>query len=351
MKDKVSIFIKNNYKEVVFQLVVSIFLYIVYSFNQETLTVFTDHLHRFVPYKISFFTNYMLAAYVINYVLLPKLLFKKKILAFIGSVMALIVVVILIDEFFLEKIYFPTTRGAYFPGVLFSLVETLPVIILFVGCKFAWDFHKKEREVEVLKSLVKDSELQFLKSQLNPHFLFNNLNNLYAYALKESPKTPSIILELSAVLRYMLYDCKEDYVALHKEMDHLKSFIALYELQIGSRGVVHVTLNNLANGYSIAPLILMVFIENAFKHSTSSQSEGLKISIDISVSEDGVLKFSCKNHYMDCSNTDHLANGIGLENVKKRLNLLYASKHNLKITDINHSFEVLLTMNLLKKQV
>jgi len=349
MKKNIFTFLKKNYKEIIFQSVVTIFLYLVYAINQETLAVFIDNSNNIIPYKISFFSNYMFAAYIINYVLLPKLLFKGKLFYFILSVVVLIIGVILIDEFFLEQIYFPTTRGAYFPGVLFSLVETLPVIILFVGCKFAWDFDKKKREVERLESLVKDSELQFLKSQLNPHFLFNNLNNLYAYALQESPKTPSIILELSAVLRYMLYDCKEDYVALHKEIDHLKSFIALYELQIGNRGVVAVSFKNLSTGYSIAPLILMVFIENAFKHSTSSQSIDLKITIDIATSVEGILTFSCKNHYLDSSNTDKLAHGIGLENVKKRLNLLYPEKFNLKVTDINYSFEVLLNMNLFKK--
>ncbi|EAR12951.1 putative two-component system sensor but no kinase domain [Polaribacter irgensii 23-P] len=344
------IFIKKNCKEIVFQSVVTFFLYLVYAINQEAYSAFTDTAQKFIPYKISFFANYMFAAYCINYVLLPKLLFKGKRFYFMGSVVVLIIAVILIDEFFLEQIYFPKTRGAYFPGILFSLVETLPIIILFVGCKFAWDFDTKKREVERLKLFVKESELQFLKSQLNPHFLFNNLNNLYAYALQESPKTPSIILELSAVLRYMLYDCKADYVALHKEIDHLKSFIALYELQIGSRGVIAVSFNNLSSGYSIAPLILMVFIENAFKHSTSSQSVDLKITVDMAVSKEGVLTFSCKNDYLDSSNTDNLAQGIGLENVQKRLNLLYPEKFNLEITDINNRFEVGLNMNLLKKQ-
>lgn len=344
------IFIKKNYKEIIFQSVVTFFLYLVYAINQEAHSAFTDTPQKFIPYEISFFSNYMFAAYSINYVLLPKFLFKGKLFYFTLSVVVLIIAVILIDEFFLEQIYFPKTRGAYFPGILFSLVETLPIIILFVGCKFAWDFDKKKREVERLQLLVKDSELQFLKSQLNPHFLFNNLNNLYAYALQESPKTPSIILELSAVLRYMLYDCREDYVALHKEMDHVKSFIALYELQIGSRGEIVVSFNNLSSGYYIAPLILMVFIENAFKHSTSSQSVDLKITVDIVVSVDGVLTFSCKNHYLDISNTDNLAQGIGLENVQKRLNLLYPEKFNLKVTDINYSFEVLLSMNLFKKK-
>src|SRR5690606_25564746 len=116
-----------------------------------------------------------------------------------------------VDEYFLERVYFPEIRGTYFPGVAFTIIETLPLILIFVLFKLAWDFNRKQRELDRLKSLVQESEIKFLKSQVNPHFLFNNLNNLYAKALKQSPKTPEIILELSSVLRFMLYDSKEAY--------------------------------------------------------------------------------------------------------------------------------------------
>lgn len=130
--------------------------------------------------------------------------------------------------------------------------------------------------------MVKDSELQFLKSQINPHFLFNNLNNLYSHAIENSPKTPSIIIELSSVLRYMLYDCKENYVSLEKEISHLKNFTELYKLQIEHRGNIQFKTDTFENSkFKIAPLILMVFIENAFKHSTSNQSDNIHITINV----------------------------------------------------------------------
>lgn len=124
---------------------------------------------------------------------------------------------------------------------------------MIVAFKLAWDASVKQREVNELKDLIKESELQFLKSQINPHFLFNNLNNLYSYALDNSPKTPSIILELSSVLRYMLYDCKENFVPLAKEIKHLKNFTALNELQIEDRGSVRFETENLGGNYTIAP--------------------------------------------------------------------------------------------------
>jgi len=177
--------------------------------------------------------------------------------------------------------------------------------------------------------------------------LFNNLNNLYSYSIENSPKTPSIILELSSVLRYMLYDCKEDYVCLVKEIQHLKNFTALNELQVEHRGEIQFKhSNDIPTHFNIAPLILNVFIENAFKHSTNSQSDNIKININIIIDEKGFVKFICKNNFLPLNNDKYLSKGIGLENVKKRLNLLYPNDHTLSINETHNSYEVILLMNL-----
>ncbi|GAA3620116.1 sensor histidine kinase [Flavivirga jejuensis] len=343
---KAVFFFKKNYEEIIFQIIVSISLFLFYSYNQGVSLYNEPGTGKIIPYELSFFCNYMVAAMLINYVLLPKIYSKKRFTLFFVALVLLISIVILIDEFVLEKIYFPDTRGVYFPGILFTLIETLPTIVVFVGFKFAWDYNKKQSEIETLKTLVQESELQFLKSQINPHFLFNNLNNLYAYAIEKSPKTPSIILELASVLRYMLYDCKEDYVSLSKEIMHLKNFTALYKLQIEHRGDIQFNSGVKTPHFTIAPLILMVFIENAFKHSTASQSENIVIHINIDVSEVGELHFTCKNGFSPIANTNNLSKGIGLINVKKRLHLLYPNAHDLKITDSNNIFNVELILQL-----
>lgn len=319
-------------------------MFLFFSYSQDSYSKYSE---SDLLCKISFFLNYAIAALVVNYALLPLFYYKRKFYLTFIFFCLIITCVILVDEFFLEKIYFPQTRGAYFPGITFSLVETVPIIIIFVGFKLAFDFNKKQSEIEALKNLVKESELQFLKSQINPHFLFNNLNNLYAYAIESSPKTPSIILELSSVLRYMLYDCKENLVLLKKEIEHLKNFTALNELQIEDRGVINFhTSDNTSTLFYIAPLILNVFIENAFKHSLASQTENINIDISINTSEKGLLVFSCKNNFQTKSNTHNLSKGIGLENVQKRLNLLYPNAHDLKIHDNGYLFNVVLTMQL-----
>ncbi|WP_245726468.1 sensor histidine kinase [Pricia antarctica] len=331
-------FLKNTSKEVFFQLLLHIVLFLFFSFDKNEPEI--------SGFKIVAFINYALGALLINYVFLPRFFYKKKYLIFFLSVVLVIAGIIAIEELVLERIYYPDTRGKHFPGVIFSLLDVMPVITILAGFKFAWDASKKQHEVDQLKSSVKESELQFLKSQINPHFLFNNLNNLYSYAIDNSPKTPSIILELSSVLRYMLYDCKENFVPLTKEVEHLKNFTQLNELQIEERGTVTYQTENIGTGYRIAPLILTVFVENAFKHSTASQSEDIVIDISIDVTDKGTLQFECLNSFRPTTNTNELSHGIGLENVKKRLEIIYPNAHELTISETDTLYSVKLEIRL-----
>lgn len=331
-------FFNDTTKEVVFQLLLHTVLFLFFSFDKNEPQI--------QEFKVVLFLNYAIGALIINYVLLPNFFYKKKYWSFFLSVAIIIAAIISIEEFVLEQIYYPDTRGQRFAGVIYCLLDVLPVITILTGFKFAWDASKKQLEVEKLQSSIKESELQFLKSQINPHFLFNNLNNLYSYAIDQSPKTSSIILELSSVLRYMLYDCKEKFVPLQKEIEHLKNFTKLNELQIEERGKVSFQAENIPTGYQIAPLILTVFVENAFKHSTASQSNDIAIDININVSEKGLLHFKCKNTFQPLGNTDSLSKGIGLQNVKKRLQILYTDAHELSINEGNGEYTVLLKMQL-----
>ncbi len=333
--------LNSTSKEVVFQILLHVVLFVFFSFDKNEPSI--------QEFKIVTFIDYALGAFVINYILLPRFFYKKKYLLFFLSVAVIVTAIIMIEELVLEAVYYPDTRGKHFRGIVYSLLDAMPVIMILAGFKFAWDASKKQLEVDELRSSVKESELLFLKSQINPHFLFNNLNNLYSYAIEQSPKTPSIILELSSVLRYMLYDCKEKYVALSKEIEHLKNFTQLNEMQIEERGKVTFKTKNIKSGYQIAPLILTVFIENAFKHSTASQSKDIFIDIDIKVSDTGMLAFKCENSFQHVTNTDNLSNGIGLQNVKKRLLLLYPNVHELTISDSGEVYTVHLTMQLKKE--
>lgn len=343
--ERIRKFSEQHYKEILYQGVLLIVLFVFFSHGQDGFESMSLE-SILLPYKFAFFANYMFAGLVINYVLLPGFYYRKRPFWFFVFVALVVLIAILIDEIVLEQIYFPDTRGKYFPGIAFTLIETLPIILIMLAFKFAWDFNKKQSEIDSLKALVKENELQFLKSQINPHFLFNNLNNLYSYALVNSPKTPSIILELSSVLRHLLYDCSQDEVLLSKEIEQLKNFTSLYELQIEHRGEVDFSTDMGETDYFIAPLILMVFIENAFKHSSHSQSDKIKIDIDIRMNEEGTLVFVCKNNYLPAVKDKDIAKGIGLENVRKRLNLLYPKTHQLEIRDDGRFYEVTLRLEL-----
>ncbi|UTW61737.1 histidine kinase [bacterium SCSIO 12741] len=306
-----------------------------------------DGRHEVIEFSdLPFFLFYTLVAAVINYVLIPRFFYTKKLGLFWGLLAILMLILYVAEEMVLEPLFVGGKRAAHISNVFFTLFSILPILFMMVGFKLALDALQKQQELEELKGLVKESELRYLKSQINPHFLFNHLNNLYSYAIEQSPKTPGIILELSSVLRYMLYDCKEDYVPLSKEMDHLKNFTALSELQIEQRGKVNYSAHLNTGPFKIAPLLLSVFVENAFKHSVASQAEDIEIDIQVEVDEGGQLRFSCSNSYQQTSNTDSLSQGIGLHNVKKRLHLLYPDRHTLDIDSSQEQFRVHLTLQL-----
>lgn len=330
-------------QELLFQFILLTVVFIFYSFDHRRRDFRVD------IQELVFFLNYVLAAFFINYYLLPRYLYRKKYLLFVGWIVLVITFVIVMEEGVLEKIYYPDTRGTHFPGVFFNLVGALPTITILTGFKFAWDALTKQKQLEQLQVAVKESELLYLKSQINPHFLFNNLNNLYAYALEKSEKTPGIILELSGVLRYMLYECQEKFVPLKNELEQLGNFINLSQLQFEERGeVIFEVTRPLPAGYRIAPLILSVFVENAFKHSLSSQSKNIKIAIHVKVDESGHLWFTCTNSFSEQSNTNDLSKGIGLENVRKRLDLLYPAAYELDICAKEEWYKVDLRLDLKK---
>lgn len=336
MNDSKTLFSRPGW-EIVLQALFFAVVFVLLSFDRQNPTFY---FHQFV-----FFLNYVVAVIFLTYVLFPRYLFTKKFVKFAIWFVFVILAVVLVEELVLEMLFFPDTRGAHIL-IFYSIIDVFPTIIILASFKLWWDIIKKQKEVDELKVSAQRNELNFLKSQINPHFLFNNLNNLYAYALENSPKTPLIIVELSSVLRYMLYECNDEYVPLQNELRQLNNFIKLNDLQIEDRGVVEYdSPESIDSNLKIAPLLLMVFVENAFKHSTGSLTEGIQIKISVEV-ERNQLTFRCKNSYTAESNNESLPQGIGLQNVKKRLELSYPNAHTLEISDKSGVYEVRLTVLL-----
>ncbi len=328
-------------RELVFQVVLHLVLFIFFCLERKT--EFSISLSKGV-----YFFTYAVIAGIINYHLLPRYLYCKNYKVFIIGIILLLLLAIGMEELVLEQIFYPDTRGQKFPGFIFTLIEILPLLTIFTGFKFAWDANEKNKELLELKETVKEDELKYLRSQINPHFLFNHLNNIYSFAVEESKKTPDIILRLASVLRYMLYDCKADKVPLYKEIGHLQDYITLNELTIEGRGKVAYQIPMVDDGLFIAPLILNVFVENAFKHSSNSQSEDIDIRINLILVDD-VLTFECSNSFLLSSNDQGLNKGIGLDNVRKRLDIIYPNKHALSIESKERLFNVRLRIDLKKE--
>lgn len=215
-----------------------------------------------------------------------------------------------------------------------------------MGIKFFkyWDF-KRQDWLKAQQERITD-ELKLLKAQVHPHFLFNTLNNIYSFSLENSLKTPELILKLSSLLSYMLYDCKTDEVRLEKELEILKNYIELESERYGD--CIDISWNvsgNISEQY-IAPLMLIPFIENAFKHGTSEQIEKSWLSVDISV-KNNILKAKIANSKNEC--TTYRENGIGISNVRKRLAFIYPDNHELKLNDDGQFFVVSLMIRLAEK--
>ncbi|MEM0939899.1 MAG: histidine kinase [Bacteroidota bacterium] len=325
--------------EIVFQAVLHLTVFVFYIYERGYIAL--------PAYKIVYFICYAVAAGFINYFLMPRYLYRQKFLLFGLGLVIVFATVMAGEELVLEYMFFPLERAPLFPGVYFTLLEILPTIAILSGFKFAWDAIQKQVELQGIKRDMEEGELQFLKSQINPHFLFNNLNNLYSHSLRRSPKTPEIILEMSGLLRYMLYECKEQFVSLEKEMEQLQNFVKLSELQVETRGCVAFETSELQPGYKIAPLILLVFVENAFKHAQALQTKDIEIRVKIS-QEGTILRFYSGNNYIPSSRSSMNGHGIGLENVKKRLDYLYPNAHRLSITSNKQWYEVNLTLELEK---
>jgi len=197
----------------------------------------------------------------------------------------------------------------------------------------------KLKETESEKILA---ELQTLKAQINPHFLFNTLNNLYSLSIEKSDKSPELILKLSDMMSYILYDCKVEQISLKQEIDFIENYLELEKHRFEDQVQVRFNHSNIDETISVAPLLFIPFVENAFKHGGSN--DVLSIDIVIRTNADALL-FEIQNSvYSDDMMKQKKKSGIGIENVKRRLNLLYPGMHSLKIEKNDESFNVKLTI-------
>ncbi len=238
------------------------------------------------------------------------------------------------------RLYLIENQSMHFLFMFFITISSTVV-------KIAKEWLLQERIKRDLENRNLQSELSFLKSQINPHFLFNTLNSLYALTLKKSDKAPEIVLRLSDMMRYMLYESNEKKVSLDKEVESIRNYLELERIRYGDKAEIAFEYSGeAAEKYKIPPLLFIPFLENAFKHGLSnSLSEGY-VHVNLMVAE-GELQFDIVNSKSDDPKDErYYRGGIGLSNVKRRLELIYGNHYYLKLKDSFDKYSVSLNIEL-----
>lgn len=205
-------------------------------------------------------------------------------------------------------------------------------------------FRQRENALKAENEKVR-IELESLRSQVHPHFLFNTLNNLYSLTLSSSPSASLVVVHLSDLLRYMLYECEEPEVPVEKELQMLKKYIELEKLRYGDRLDVAFSVGGNIKHLAISPLLLLPFVENSFKHGVSEQLDQCWINIHVHV-ENNLFLFQVSNSRT--GRDENIFGGLGMENVKRRLSLLYPETHSLTITEEDEIYAIKLELTLNK---
>jgi sensor histidine kinase YesM len=319
--------------------------YILYKTNDRPPRSLTEAEKTGFLYANLLTNVFWVAMFYLNaYVLLPRLVDKKKFLLYITVVIAAFCIIIFLHDVLLES-FNPELEASYLRSARFNIGPYL----LSLAASIAWQMWSERVKADKL-ALQKQqenlkTELSFLRSQISPHFVFNVLNNIVAMVRLKSEALEPTVMKLSSLMQYMLYETNEEKVPVKTEAEYLQSYIDLQQQRFGNKVKV-TTLIHLSNDWSeIEPMLLIPFVENAFKHGVG-MIENPQIDIGL-FTQDNTLKFSVSNRYNPAGGEiKDKTSGIGLPNVIRRLNLLYGNDHELKIVKENNWFEVSLTIKL-----
>ncbi|QDO94961.1 GHKL domain-containing protein [Formosa sediminum] len=313
----------------------------------------------FILENISAFIAQILVVLFLIYIAAPKYLFTKRYLHFIGISVLILILANLAVSYFSPQIIepIPRLRGMNMPPDDMNprephrppsefLTQSLLIVLSYILATVIEVIYYNQKNEEALiksKAQTLNTELKLLKSQINPHFLFNALNNIYALSGIDTEKTQKSISYLSDMLRYVLYECEQPLVSLQKEMDYIDNYIKLFRLKSSKTYPIKTEFNVSNPNIMLSPMLLIPFVENAFKHSNIEKIKDTFITIYIETTAQSIL-FKIENSIPEAPvNKDELG-GIGLENVKKRLAIIYPNTHELKITTVNNTFSVSLKL-------
>ena len=294
---------------------------------------------------------FILFSYPLMYWAIPQLLLKGKVVQFFLLILAWGVVLLYTHNGFRTHLYIPMQEAMGFGFIppkgpqAHSYLSVTTTVASPIIMKFFKLWTIKQRDWMQAQQEKITAELQLLKAQVHPHFLFNTLNNIYSFSLENSPKTPHMILKLSSLLSYMLNDCKADEVQLEKEIEIMKNYIDLEKERYGNKIEISWGVEGDIKTKFVSPLLMLPFLENAFKHGISEQIEKPWLSVNISVKSD-TLRCNITNSKNEFVPYNTNSTGIGINNVKKRLEFIYPDSYELEMCDEGNLFFVSLLVVL-----
>jgi sensor histidine kinase YesM len=303
-----------------------------------------------------FLPTHLVATYLVLYWVIPRQVLRDRYGRAFASIAGITVLTGLFSYLLAEYGVAPFRRSMGLPQPFHTLVTGFmsglrganTVAGFAAAIKLTKYWYQKNQLAQQLEKEKLTAELQLLKAQVHPHFLFNTLNNLYSLTLLKSDHAPEVVLKLSALLRYMLYECNAPLVPLHREIRMMQDYVELERLRYGDRLDLALNVQGDPGGKAVAPLLLLPFLENAFKHGASEQLDQAWIALDLTT-KGNVLKMKLINGVPESAGPAGPgtgAHGIGLQNVRKRLDLLYPGRHELKILREAETFMVTLSITL-----
>lgn len=304
---------------------------------------YDDYLYSLRSNAVEFPLHIVLVYFNI-YVLMPRLI-PKKVGLYIGALVISVFVIVLLKglitynlvttDLFKESPFEERLFGINYLAA--SFIGEVYVVGVVTAIKMTIDWVKFKDKAADMAKINLETELAYLKSQIQPHFFFNTLNNLYSLTLDKSDKAPETVLKLSELMSYVIYETKEETVSLTSEINHIQNYIDLEKLRYGDRLRLTFDVSGDISGMRLPPILFLPFIENCFKHGTKTRALAIPIEIGVK-EEDGMIYFSCKNeisHEEDVHKKllDPQHNGVGLTNTERRLKLRYGDNYDLNITE------------------
>lgn len=305
-----------------------------------------------MPYFAACVTVRILLLIVIAYLnlhyFLPRYLLKKRYVAYFSAVIisaiGYLIAQSLFDYYLYGYVIGPMRNSDLMEALSYNFFSTLWYIGLMLALKLSMDWYGQQLIIQKITVEKLHAEVNFLRAQVNPHFLFNALNNLYALTLKQSALAPDVVLKLSEMMEYMLYDSTDAKVLLEKEITYLNNYMELERLRFSAESAIVLKINGELNGHEIAPLLLLPLVENAFKHGLSKQTGNSWLNVDI-VLKEKILTVIIENT-KPVSVARKSKGGIGLDNLRKRLDLLYPDRYQLELEDKKSVFRAKLVIEL-----